>query len=54
MPKKKIVITGAEGFIATNLILKLSKNYDFDLVGIDSSKTDLGIATADWCKLYKA
>ena len=37
MPKKKIVITGAEGFIATNLILKLSKNNDFDLIGIDSS-----------------
>ena len=37
MPKKKIVITGSEGFIATNLILKLSKNNDFNLIGIDSS-----------------
>ena len=37
MPKKKIVITGSEGFIATNLILKLSKNNDFDLIGVDSS-----------------
>jgi UDP-glucose 4-epimerase len=37
MKSKKIVITGAEGFIATNLILKLSNIKGFKLVGLDSS-----------------
>ena len=37
MNRKKIVITGAEGFIATNLIFKLSNFKEFDLVGLDSS-----------------
>ena len=36
MREKKIIITGAEGFIATNLILKLSKIKGFNLIGIDS------------------
>ena len=37
MKSKKIVITGAEGFIATNLIFKLSKIKGYNLFGIDSS-----------------
>ena len=37
MKSKKIVITGAEGFIATNLIFKLSNIKEYDLFGIDSS-----------------
>ena len=36
MRENKILITGAEGFIATNLILKLSKIKGFNLIGIDS------------------
>ena len=36
MKEKKILITGSEGFIATNLILKLSKIKEFNLIGIDS------------------
>ena len=36
MTKKKIVITGSQGFIATNLILELSKNDNFEMYGIDS------------------
>ena len=37
MKSKKIVITGAEGFIATNLIFKLSNIKGYNLFGIDSS-----------------
>ena len=37
MQSKKILITGAEGFIATNLILKLSNFNEFKLIGLDSS-----------------
>ncbi len=37
MTPKKIIITGAEGFIATNLILKLSNIKEFNLIGVDSS-----------------
>ena len=37
MKSKKIVITGAEGFIATNLIFKLSNIKEYNLFGIDSS-----------------
>jgi len=36
MREKKILITGSEGFIATNLIFKLSKIKEFNLIGIDS------------------
>ena len=36
MMKRKLVITGSQGFIATNLILKLAESEKFELHGIDS------------------
>ena len=36
MMKRKLVITGSQGFIATNLILKLAESKNFELHGIDS------------------
>ena len=55
MKSKKIVITGAEGFIATNLIFKLSNIKEFNLFGIDSSiaKSSNETFTKDIIKINK-
>ena len=34
MMKRKLVITGSQGFIATNLILKLAESKNFELHGM--------------------